>query len=245
MIDLHTHILPGIDDGSPDSGISVEMMEMMIAQNVDTVVATPHYYCLDCSPAEHAEKAKGAYRRFLEAWQETHGEDARLPEMRFGAEIYLVNSLENVSDPELLKISGSDLMLFELPFSGFHGWMPRLVDLVAGKAGGRPVFAHIDRYLGMLRSGDLEELEEVPRAAFQFNSDAFKNRKALKYMYSLIKRGKTVFWASDCHGARHRAPDLGETLPELKKAVSKKFSSEIFDAIEERQYSLLGKDRQI
>ncbi len=240
MIDFHTHILPGIDDGSPDAGVSVAMMEMMVRQNVDVVAATPHYYCLDCSPEEHVEKAKNAYGRLEEAWNEAHGSDMKLPEMRFGAEIYLVNSLEEVERPELLKLSGTDMMLFELPFTGYHKWMPRLVDLVCGKAAARPVFAHIDRYLDMLDDDELGQLEAVPHAAFQFNSDSFVDRKALKYMFSLIKRGRTIFWASDCHGARHRVPDLGEKLPALQKRISRKFSAEIFDAIEERQYSLLG-----
>lgn len=241
MIDIHTHILPAIDDGSKNTETSVRMMEMMIEQKVNLIAATPHYYCLDATPREHRETAEAARDRFLEAWKEAHPENAKLPELRIGAEIYLANSLDSVADPASLKISGTDLMLFEMPFSGYHEWIPRLADLVAGRAGGRPVFAHIDRYLDLYGRKVTDALEALPGVAFQFNSDSFESRDALKYMYSLIKRGYPVFWASDCHGAHRRSPDLGISLPDLRKKIEKKFSPSVYAAIEERQYRLMGK----
>ena len=44
MVDFHTHILPGIDDGSPDVKTSLEMLKMLRGQGVDKIVATPHFY---------------------------------------------------------------------------------------------------------------------------------------------------------------------------------------------------------
>ena len=44
MLDFHTHILPGIDDGSKDIETSCKMLDMLKEQNVDIVVATPHFY---------------------------------------------------------------------------------------------------------------------------------------------------------------------------------------------------------
>jgi protein-tyrosine phosphatase len=241
MIDFHTHILPGIDDGARDVSTSVRMTEMMIEQHVDVVTATPHYYCLDATPRVHCENALKAYETLKSAWKETHPEGPDMPEIRTGAEIYLANSLESVPEPELLKISGTDLMLFEMPFSGYHEWIPRLTEMIAGKAGARPVFAHIDRYLDLYGRRVTDELEALPHVAFQFNTDSFEDRDALKYMYSLIKRGYTIFWASDCHGAHHRVPDMGNTLPGLQKKIEKKFSPAVYEAITKRQYALLGK----
>ena len=239
MIDIHTHILPGIDDGSKDSATSVRMMEMMIEQKVELIAATPHYYCLDATPAQHRAKAELALSVFKSAWEAAHPDGSKLPEMRVGAEIYLANSLESVDDPDLLKISGTDLLLFEMPFSGYHDWIPRLTNRVAGRAGGRPLFAHIDRYLDIYGRRMTDELEAVPRAAFQFNSDSFDDKDALKYMYSLIKRGYTIFWGSDCHGAHHRRPDLGEKLPDLRKKIEKKFSPSVYEEIVKRQYAFM------
>ena len=44
MIDFHSHILPGMDDGSKSTQESLEMLDMLRAQGVDTVAATPHFY---------------------------------------------------------------------------------------------------------------------------------------------------------------------------------------------------------
>ncbi len=239
MIDVHTHILPGIDDGARNAGTSVAMAEMMADQGAELVVATPHYFCLDNTPEEHRKKAEGAFEALKEAWNSKYNGARELVPVRIGAEIYLAESLQASEKPEFLKIGGSDLMLFEMPFSGYHSWMPRLADLVSGKAGGIPVFAHIDRYLDQLDKDNLAELESIRGAAFQFNSDSFENRRALKYMFSLIKRGFPVFFASDCHGAHHRPPDLGEKLPALEKKIVKKFSEKTYAQICETQRRLL------
>ena len=236
MIDIHTHILPYIDDGAKDADTAAAMLRMMMTQGVDVIGATPHYYCLDCTPAEHREHAEKAYGTLMRAAQGEQG----VPEIRIGAEIYLAESLQAVEHPELLKLSGTDLMLFELPFTGFTRWIPAVTELVAAKAKGRPLFAHIDRYIRLYGRKVTDVLEELPGAAFQFNSDAFDDRAALKYMYSLINRGFTVFFASDCHGAHRRPPDLGEKLPGLEKKLTKKFSAEVYAEVMRRQYALLG-----
>ena len=44
MIDFHTHILPGIDDGAKDVSVSAAMLEMEKEQGVNEIVLTPHYY---------------------------------------------------------------------------------------------------------------------------------------------------------------------------------------------------------
>ena len=241
MIDIHTHILPGIDDGARDAETAAAMLRMMKAQGVDVIGATPHYYCLDCTPEEHRAKAEKAYGTLLRTWENTPAEEpGPLPEIRIGAEIYLAESLQAVQKPECLKLSGTDLMLFELPFTGFTRWIPAVTELVASRAKGIPLFAHIDRYIRLYGRKVTDALESIPGAAFQFNSDAFDDRAALKYMYSLINRGFTVFFASDCHGAHRRPPDLGKQLPALEKKLTKKFSADVFAEIVRRQYALVN-----
>ena len=56
MIDFHSHILPGIDDGSKSVEESIELLRMLSVQEVDTVAATPHFYASDGSPEEFFER---------------------------------------------------------------------------------------------------------------------------------------------------------------------------------------------
>ena len=65
MIDWHSHILPGIDDGSRDVSESLALIEKLSEQGVDTVVATPHFYADDNSVDAFLEKRNKAYEAML------------------------------------------------------------------------------------------------------------------------------------------------------------------------------------
>ena len=60
MIDIHTHILPRLDDGAKDSRVSIELLKRLQKQGVETVVATPHYIG-NCSIKSFLEKRQNAY----------------------------------------------------------------------------------------------------------------------------------------------------------------------------------------
>lgn len=240
MFDVHTHILPGIDDGSKDPETSLRMMEMMKEQGVELVVATPHYYCLDFTPEQQQQRALDARGKLEAAWQEKYGSLADMPELRNGSEIYLAESLQNVKELKRLKFTGTDLMLFEMPFNGYREWIPNLLGLLAGRAKGRPVFAHINRYLGLYGMKNIALLEQVPEAIFQFNTECFDDRACVKFMISLLKQGRTVFFASDCHGVHRRPPDMGGKMPELEKRLGRKFSADYLNDLKRRQADLLG-----
>ena len=59
MIDFHSHILPGMDDGSKSTQESLEMLDMLRAQGVDTVAATPHFYARENPPEVFSAPGRG------------------------------------------------------------------------------------------------------------------------------------------------------------------------------------------
>ena len=67
MIDLHTHILPGIDDGSPNAGTSMRMLRQMAVQGTQILCASPHYYADEQSIHEFCEKRDVAFAEFRQA----------------------------------------------------------------------------------------------------------------------------------------------------------------------------------
>ena len=62
MIDFHSHILPGIDDGSKDPEMSLKMVAALQEQGVDTVCATSHFYAMERSPQRPDERIQSLYR---------------------------------------------------------------------------------------------------------------------------------------------------------------------------------------
>ena len=111
MIDLHTHILPGIDDGAADEGVSAEQLESLAAQGVDKVVFTSHYYGRKRSPRQFLEARAAAFERIK-------GSVPRGTEACLGAEVHF--SLQTAASNEALcslAIGDTRYMLTELPFA--------------------------------------------------------------------------------------------------------------------------------
>ena len=66
MIDIHTHILPHLDDGAKNTQTSQEMLDKLVAQGVKSVVLTPHYYGKKCSPDEFVKRRNAAFEKIRE-----------------------------------------------------------------------------------------------------------------------------------------------------------------------------------
>ena len=62
IIDFHSHILPGIDDGSKDLGTSLEMLKISKEQGIDYMVATPHFHATRISISHFLEAREEAYK---------------------------------------------------------------------------------------------------------------------------------------------------------------------------------------
>lgn len=110
MIDFHSHILPGMDDGSQTVEESLTLLEMLRAQGVDTVAATPHFYARENSPEVFL-------RRRREAWERLN---ARLtpggPQVLLGAEVRYYRGISRLEELHRLCLSGTHVLLLEMPF---------------------------------------------------------------------------------------------------------------------------------
>ena len=67
MIDFHSHVLPGIDDGSDSVETSLRMLDMWRAQKIDCICATPHFYADEDDPESFLSRRSQAYSRLREA----------------------------------------------------------------------------------------------------------------------------------------------------------------------------------
>jgi protein-tyrosine phosphatase len=109
MIDLHSHLLPGVDDGSRSIETSVSVLETFAADGVEIVVLTPH---LNVSRA-----ADAPYERHLEILAELRASAPPVPELRLGWEIMLDEPGRDLRS-STLSLGGSRAALVEFPLSG-------------------------------------------------------------------------------------------------------------------------------
>ena len=138
MIDIHSHLLPGVDDGSPSVAVSAPVLERFAADGVECVVLTPHLV------ASRADSAP--YERHVEILETLRAAVPGAPELRLGWEIML-----DVPNADLraahLGLGGSRAVLVEFPLNGAPvGAAAELFRIRS--AGNTPVLAHPERYWG-------------------------------------------------------------------------------------------------
>lgn len=199
--EYHCHILPGIDDGAADPETSLRMAEMMQQQGVTRLIATPHFYA-------HRERSVA---RFLEKRAAAYGKiagDLPFPEVLLGAEVAIEQGLSELKDIEKLAITGTDLILLELPYREYHGWMFEEIYNISAEFGLTVILAHVHRYLVHYTSAQLELMLKT-KAIFQINNEAFRmmSHGERHFAKRLMKEQYPIVFGSDAHNTDDRAPN--------------------------------------
>lgn len=219
MTDLHTHILPGMDDGSPNAEESLRMLRMEAEQGIDTVALTPHYYRQKEKPAAFLERRRIAQEKLSAAIAALPAEERRaLPAMTIGAEVFWVPGLLDYSEILQLCYGASRYLLVELPMDPWEQpLIDRLYDLT-GHYGITPVIAHIDRYLSVQKPQMLRELFELG-VPVQVSASMLLKFWGRSDALHLVERGNAQLLISDCHNTGHRPPNLGPALEVIRKKL--------------------------
>lgn len=210
MLDLHTHVLPGVDDGAPDLAAGLALCRTLSGQGVATVVATPHWR----SPRFEVENAG-----IMRAWDELHGAVAReLPGLTLvlGAEHHC-SGIESIAGfaESLRTLGGSRCVLVELPDEHLPGnaWAT-LFELI--RRGRRPLIAHPERCRGL--RGQSEQLAAFTAAGglLQLTLASLLGTSGLAMRWHsrrLLRRFRpSCVIASDSHNLAARRP-LWDRLP--------------------------------
>ena len=229
MIDVHTHILPGIDDGSKSVEMSLQMLRISAQQGVKTVVATPHFYPTRNNPEKFYEDRQ-------KAWEQLGQLPEDLPRVILGAEVAYFDGISRSSQLEAMRLGDSNLLLVEMPMSSWTDRMVEELHHIPGNLGLQPVLAHVDRYLHRSQLPRyLEELldMEIP---LQVSASAFLKFSQRSKMLRLIKNGWVDFLGSDAHNLTTRVPNMAEAA----QVIAKKLGEEALLNITARSAELLG-----
>ena len=229
IIDMHCHILPGVDDGARDVETSLAMLEASRAQGVQYMVATPHFYAT-------RDRVDTFLDRRREAWETLKPRmGADYPGIVLGAEVAFFRGISRAERLEALKIEGTDCILLEMPF---RPWSEDDVDEVSEileKRGYTIILAHIERYLAMRGNADyIGNLLELPVLA-QINAESLLDWRQRGKLIKMVRNGQVHLLGSDCHGIHHRPPNLGEG----REILRKKTGTEYLDRIDWRSEELL------
>jgi len=220
MIDLHTHILPGVDDGVETEDAAVEFARVARADGVRTIVATPHcrdgFYSNDLtSVLEDVKRLRGRLQR-----------DAVEIEVLPGAEVHLAPELvDRVRDGRAPTLANNGrTLLLELSLRQYPVKIEELVFQLK-LAGLEVVFAHPERVAYF--QDDIERYEAVVRmgAYGQITTGSILGlfgKTAQEFSDELLRKGLVHVLASDAHNVRGRPPILSEASQALVPLVGER-----------------------
>jgi protein-tyrosine phosphatase len=204
VVDLHSHILPGLDDGADDIEVSLGMARMAVADGVRTMAATPHVnYSYAIDPATMLSAVADLSAALAEA-------DVPL-EVLQGAEISMPRAAE-LADDELASfgLGGGPTLLIESPYmKGVASMEELLFDLQL--RGFRVLLAHPERCPTFQDDPDRLRRMVARDAYCSVNTGSLTGafgRRVRAFALDLLRRGLVHSISSDAHDDRGRAPGL-------------------------------------
>ncbi|MCR4961256.1 MAG: histidinol-phosphatase [Lachnospiraceae bacterium] len=213
-LDMHSHIIPGVDDGSENLEMSKYLVDRSYEEGVRVMVATPHHYVgyKNASP-EHIKREFNA----LKEWAEEAHPDMRL---LLGNEIYYKDEAINLlKEGKVFTMNESRYVLVEFntgkPFEVLHNAITALTT-----AGYYPIIAHVERYACVHKRKDLIRELVNAGAYIQVNTDTFTLGifdAYRRYAYDLLNSGLVHFLGSDCHNPDRRPPLMEGAVKTMRK----------------------------
>lgn len=203
LCDMHSHVLPGMDDGCKTPEESRRVVELCVQQGVSHMAATPHFYADRESAESFLARRDAAAERLMEALD---GRPA--PQFCLGAEVAYYPGLLQQEGIERLCLGRSNYLLLEMPFSRWTPSVLRTVRALRHEQGVVPILAHIERFSAMADRSMVDELVESG-VLIQMNAEFFLDAHTHRQAVKLLRHGMVDVLGSDCHGAEHRPPNLG------------------------------------
>lgn len=203
ILDLHTHILPAIDDGAKSVDVSAAMLAEIACQKLGPVVLTPHFYPYECPADDFLKKRAAAYTQLKSVLQ------SKVPAL-VGCEIFLSPLLMKNQNLRRLCISGTDFALIELPFTErLEDRTLRLLEDLQYNHGIKPILAHVERYRFITQGRGIIDTLIASGCMVQVNAQSFLTSPLKRrFVFDLLKNDKIDFLGSDCHNLTTRPPDL-------------------------------------
>lgn len=214
FIDIHSHILPGIDDGACDEKEALEMLKIAASSGIRKIIATPHFHDL----RSHATSKE--IRKAVSKMQELLKE-AKIPiQLYAGNELYYTYELlEYVKAGEALTLADSDYVLLEFSPGAQRRKIQNAVYEIFNE-GYYPIIAHMERCQAFQKHEDFVQTISEMGAYFQINAGSLMGDAGWgikRFSRTMVKNDMIHFIATDAHNTDRRRPSFGKTAKWLRK----------------------------
>lgn len=224
-IDIHSHILPQIDDGAENFDVSMEMLRTAIKDGIKSLILTPHY-----KPGRRNADPQKICLLISKLLQEIEKEE-RDVKLYSGNEFYYHDGMfRKLEEKRACTLADSSYILIEFsPGEGFGGIRNGLYEALA--YGWRPILAHVERYNNILgKPGHVEELIQMG-SCIQVNAGSILGKNgfgAKQFSKNLLREGLVQFVATDAHDTDRRKPLLSECEKYVSRKYGEKYGKRLF-----------------
>lgn len=199
--DMHSHILPGVDDGCKTADDSLRLIRLHLENGVNNICLTPHFYT-------HYESIDDFLSRRQQAFE---GLEKAVPEnvsLCLGAEVYVTRYLFNNEDISSVCYGNSRYMLTEFSYSSsFNGESMNMLVKIKDNYGIIPVIPHIERYKNVFYNyGKLKELNDMG-AIIQVNTSSLQGFRRKNHILKLIDKDLIHIIGTDAHSLEKGNPE--------------------------------------
>lgn len=226
MFDIHTHILPMLDDGAQSVEEALEMLIMAYEDGIDDILLTPHM-ALHYGFNNPKSKITNYYKDLKRIVKAEH-----IPiEIHLGMELLYTNKkdFEKIKN-EIVTLNHSKFLLCEFYFDCEKETMIEAVQVLK-ENGYIPVIAHPERYECIQRNVNLALWLKKQSAYLQMNAGSltgFYGRRAQQSVYQLLDENLIDFVGSDAHDYKYRKPLLKEGFDIIANEYGIKRAEKLF-----------------
>jgi protein-tyrosine phosphatase len=222
MIDIHSHILWGLDDGARTIQDSTAMLAMAAEGGTTDIVATPHANMM------YRFEPETVKQRIAELAEASGGR----PAIHYGCDFHL--SFDNIQDalenPSRYTVNCGQYLMVEFPDRTVpHGMNKALEALI--RKGIAPVITHPERHPVLGRDGAIQEWVEAG-CLVQVTAGSLLGRfgaEAERSGWEMLRRGLAHFVASDAHGTRDRTTRLDTAFTAVAERLGEEFAAQVFE----------------
>jgi protein-tyrosine phosphatase len=213
-IDIHSHIMPGVDDGSQTLAQSMDMLRTAAAQGIESIILTPHNKAHKHSVSVASLKEKAVRLQ-------TEADRQNIPISLYpGTEIFYRDGVAQLlEDGKVATLADSHYVLVEFnPLEQYSYIRSAIYELTS--CGFTPILAHVERYQCFQTKPDDLVLVIEQGGFIQVNASTFSGSMGFKgkqFVKKLLKRHLIHFIASDAHDNERRAPLLTDCVRYLEK----------------------------
>lgn len=224
-IDMHAHILPGLDDGAKNSAMALKMLRQAQAAGIQEIILTPHY-----KPMRHNSRSE-TVRRALYQLEELRDAAGICIRLYLGNEVYYGSDvIRALREERAFTMAGSSCVLVEFSPAEDYAYIREAAYSLLAE-GYVPILAHVERYRCLMeKKVRTEELYDMG-CHLQVNASSITGENGMTCRQNvkwLLTREYVSFVGTDCHDDRRRPPKMAKAAAYVAKKYGEAYCQEIF-----------------